>query len=788
MISEHDAKRAFRSRAGHHRGDTNEAIGLRLSLAQLPRRDLNAMEKTEQADFSPDVQLRNSTQDPDLLHLLASAMEAADTAVAIIDLNRNIVWANSAVEPLTGFTPQELLGRSAIDFRSSREAPDFYDQLWHALSSGSRWRGEMVNQRKDGSFYHEERIIAPIRDAQGRVTHFIAVGLDITNRKRAELEASRLVQMADQTSNLLAMADLEGKLFFVNRTLCQTLGYAKEELLSVSFRNLISPNHPRELADEIANRMYQAGGWAGEARVRRKDGSDFAVDAIVQPLIDKKGEVTGCFGVARDNSERKRAEQELRQSHEMFEALFESSPDAMIAVDSEGRITRINFQCEGLFGYTRGELVGQPVLTVIPGYFRLAQPERNTDYRARILSDDVGLRGKRKDGSEFPVELGQSLLQTQAVNLVMVVVRDVTLRKQAEKSLRETHERLNIALRNAERQSREAAKLSELVDILQSCNSLQEAYDVTANALQSIVSFRAGAICVTSVSHTIVDMLASWGDPQATERTFRPEECWALRRSKVHQVRDKDAGSPLRCAHVHGKPEGGYLCVPLVAQGETFGMLYLESPTETSPERAPRERRSDSVDIEVRQATALGERLSLAFGNLRLREALRTQSTRDPLTNLFNRRYLEESLERELSRSSRTGQPVALLMLDIDHFKLFNDTFGHQGGDALLRTLGDFLSQRTRGQDVACRYGGEEFALVLSGANKTAANQRAEILRGDLKSLIVEHAGKIVGKVTFSIGIAVAPENGTSSTELIRAADSSLYRAKSEGRDRICVA
>ncbi len=253
----------------------------------------------------------------------------------------------------------------------------------------------------------------------------------------------------------------------------------------------------------------------------------------------------------------------------------------------------------------------------------------------------------------------------------------------------------------------------------------------------------------------------------------------------------KDSSSPLRCAHVHGDPPGGYFCVPLVAQGEAFGLLYLECPPEPPASLAdppPKERRSDHVDIEVRQATALGERLSLALGNLRLREQLRAQSIRDALTGLFNRRYMEESLERELSRSARSGQPVAVLMLDIDHFKRFNDTFGHQGGDALLRGLGQFLSQRTRGHDVACRYGGEEFVIILSGATKEAAARRAEILREDLQYMIVEDAGKVLGKVTVSVGVAVAPDDGASAAELLHAADASLYRAKAEGRDRIVLA
>jgi diguanylate cyclase (GGDEF)-like protein len=166
---------------------------------------------------------------------------------------------------------------------------------------------------------------------------------------------------------------------------------------------------------------------------------------------------------------------------------------------------------------------------------------------------------------------------------------------------------------------------------------------------------------------------------------------------------------------------------------------------------------------------------------------LRVQSIRDPLTGLFNRRYMEESLERELKRAARSSQSVAVLMLDIDHFKRFNDTFGHQAGDSLLRALGEFLRKRTRGQDVACRYGGEEFAIILVSASIDAAGRRAELLREELKTLHVEHAGRSLGNVTFSIGISLFPIHGGTTDKLISVADQALYRAKNEGRDRVVV-
>jgi diguanylate cyclase (GGDEF)-like protein len=190
----------------------------------------------------------------------------------------------------------------------------------------------------------------------------------------------------------------------------------------------------------------------------------------------------------------------------------------------------------------------------------------------------------------------------------------------------------------------------------------------------------------------------------------------------------------------------------------------------------------------ARQASAVGERISLALANLRLRDVLRSQSIRDPLTGLFNRRYMEESLEREVRRAVRNDECVTLLMLDIDRFKQFNDTFGHQAGDTLLRALGDFLSQRTRGQDVACRYGGEEFVLILAGATADDGCKRAEFLRAELKQLTVQHARQVLGRITLSIGISAFPGHGATAEELLRAADQALYRAKAEGRDRVAVA
>ena len=189
---------------------------------------------------------------------------------------------------------------------------------------------------------------------------------------------------------------------------------------------------------------------------------------------------------------------------------------------------------------------------------------------------------------------------------------------------------------------------------------------------------------------------------------------------------------------------------------------------------------------DVRQlAEVLAKQVALALGNLKLKESLKNQSICDPLTGLFNRRYMEESLEREFSRANRNKSSVAIVMMDLDHFKRFNDTFGHQAGDTLLRALGDLLKRNTRGQDIACRYGGEEFALVLTDSTLDGAFKRAEILRQQVKQLSVEYDGQLLGAVSVSMGVALFPEHGSTMGDVLRASDQALYCAKREGRDRV---
>jgi diguanylate cyclase (GGDEF)-like protein len=283
--------------------------------------------------------------------------------------------------------------------------------------------------------------------------------------------------------------------------------------------------------------------------------------------------------------------------------------------------------------------------------------------------------------------------------------------------------------------------------------------------------------------HQLVECVASWGSPPPAEEVFTPDDCWALRRGRPHLIEGPDAH--LVCRHVGLPAPAADMCVPLMAQSTALGLLHL---VEHRSQRPDHELGPHHVLARRQLAFTVADQVALALTNLRLQERLRDQAIRDPLTSLFNRRYMEESLERELRRAQRRSMPLGVIMIDIDHFKRFNDTFGHAAGDTLLREIGGLLQKHTRGEDIACRYGGEEFTLILLEASAGDTEHRAALLREEAGRLQVEYGHQPLGNITISVGVAVFPDHGSTVESLLKASDAALYRAKAGGRDRVMVA
>jgi diguanylate cyclase (GGDEF)-like protein len=386
----------------------------------------------------------------------------------------------------------------------------------------------------------------------------------------------------------------------------------------------------------------------------------------------------------------------------------------------------------------------------------------------------------------FNISLGHGLLWLVGLLGISLGQRHLKTawqqQEQAENALQQSNYRLQGLVEETNRLNRDISLVSELADHLHACITGKEALQIFKRMAPRLFPQQSGALFLLNASQHILEIVVTWGEVHFDQPVMKPQSCWALRKGRPYLMEDPD--NDLMCEHLSPPLASGYYCVPLMAQGETLGVLHLQATDSRAGSVSP------GAISESRQSLALtvAEHLALSLGNLKLQEALRDQAIRDPLTGLFNRRFMMETLERELYRMQRKGASLAVIMLDLDHFKKFNDSFGHLAGDALLSAVGQILLAHVRKEDVACRYGGEEFTLILAEASLETACSRGEKLRQLVHDLNLEHRGQSLEGITISLGVAVYPQNGGDPEALLRAADEALYRAKQEGRDRLVAA
>jgi diguanylate cyclase (GGDEF)-like protein len=342
-----------------------------------------------------------------------------------------------------------------------------------------------------------------------------------------------------------------------------------------------------------------------------------------------------------------------------------------------------------------------------------------------------------------------------------------------------SEERLRLANLELSHNSEELRERGEVIELLggmahrmQAARTDEELASVIRVFVPRVLTDMPGALYAHNNSRNLLVPIAAWGGLEVESGGFAPDQCWALRRGQSHFV--IEPGSDIVCAHVlnnpHDQPDH-YHCEPLLAGGEVIGVLYLKGV----------------VQAENRfRLTVLTENIASALVNHRLQRGLREQTIRDPLTGLFNRRYMEETLALEVARASRSKSALSLVMCDVDHFKRYNDEFGHDAGDAVLQAVSAEMRARFRDGDVICRFGGEEFTIIAPGTDAATLSNRVNMVRQAISELAVHHAGRTLGTVTMSFGIATWDESmERDGSTLITAADAALYRAKREGRNRV---
>jgi diguanylate cyclase (GGDEF)-like protein/PAS domain S-box-containing protein len=515
-------------------------------------------------------------------------------------------------------------------------------------------------------------------------------------------------------------------------------------------------------------------------RVQRPDGTHHLISASEFPIQTRHELLMG--GIIRDITELQQTEERLRQSQLLLERTFAALRDAVLTIDENAHIITCNPAATDMFGYTCGELFGQSLALLLTDreswhsftrtLFRAVQ-----DPGYLFLSEYAM---KRKDGTIFWTEHSMMPLCDDQGRYVgwVGVVRDISDHKHTKAQLQQANDELRQRVDELKQHNREIMLLNEMATMLQGCITVDDAYQVIARTASHIFIGQSGTLSIQNPISQQGEVVTRWGNPPLKQTTFDPKLCRTVQQHKTCVVRTS-AGDPPCCHLDTTTGVESSMCIPIIDQEEVLGVLSLcNGPVSDYPTYARWKRLAEMI----------AGHFALSLTNLRMRHQLQEQAIRDPLTGLFNRRYLDETLRREMQRASRFQHVISIIMMDIDHFKHFNDTYGHDMGDAVLRAVGNLLQASIRAEDIACRYGGEEFTLVLPGASLEDTRQRAEKLRTEIAAISVEHQGHPLEHITMSLGVASFPRHGTSDDVVMKAADTALYHAKTQGRNRVVVA
>ncbi len=620
------------------------------------------------------------------------------------------------------------------------------------------------------------------------------------------------------------IADAAGACVFVNERWCELAGLGGEAARGQGWMRALHPEDREKVVEAWNVATQSATAFEQEFRMRRPDGGESYVVSSAVPERDERGALVAYIGtcmditarraaelaltranealedrvrertaelqsanarLSREIEERRRAERERSASLQRQLALLDGIPDLAWMKDRDLRIIAVNERTAERMHTSRESVIGKTDFDVAaPG---LAERHRQEDLEVLRTGTPLRFDEQGRYGTDRWFEVVKTPVFDDDGQVVGVtgIARDITERKHTEEALRQSNARLQALVDDLQHRGLARAALNELGSVLGVCNTLEEGVRAVARDLAALFPGGAGALYWLHQQPAEGAIVASFGACSSCAPTVRPHECWALRRGKPHD--GEAAGGGLLCEHLQSVPARPYSCAPLLVRGQLLGLLYCELPG-SAREAADAQLAAEQLAAWRQWAASVAEYLALALSNLILRETLETQARHDPLTDLYNRRYMEEALERELRRAERSQRPMGVVMLDLDYFKRYNDTLGHEAGDQLLVALANLLRTQVRAGDIVCRYGGEEFLVILPETSPELVVQRAEQLRRLVSEQLRDPSDGRVGPVTLSLGVAVFPLHAGNAAELVRAADAALYRAKSNGRNRVEVA
>ena len=547
--------------------------------------------------------------------------------------------------------------------------------------------------------------------------------------------------------------------FFIGLTLCGiilTLIILKDRDLTTSLKNSSSQESKQCDLSEI------------EARISAERELAKLREELEQKVLAR----TAALGIANDD---------LRESASLMEKVANLTPNILYIYDLEQQRNVYSNRFIGeVLGYSKSEIEQKNVqlfgeLLHPDDRHLIAEHHQNC---LKLIQDDyleIEYRMRDSRGNWHWLQSKDTVFERNDAGQptqILGLTQDITETKKIQSESARLNAELAEKVKTLEQWHQERIKLAKMNEFLQACLTIREAETALTDLLQPLFPNTHGAVYLMNNSKNMLDAIAAWGIPNSAS-SFEPQECWALRRGDYHRAYPTTPG--LYCTHVDSHSHRtSTLCLPMIAKGKTLGMLYLRfTPDEPISE------------LMQEIAETVAQNIAMSLANLELQEKLRYQSLRDPLTGLYNRRYLQEFLFKEIDRARRKQHFIGIIMIDIDHFKRFNDVYGHSTGDLVLKEVGAYLLSQIRQYDVACRYGGEELVVVMSDASIENTVIRAEEIRNGIKKLQLEDNGQQLESITVSIGVSCFPDDGINAEELIKVADKALYQAKEQGRDLV---
>jgi len=714
-------------------------------------------------------------------------LDNSSLGIRIRDADGNVSYSNQAFLDIFGYkNAAESQAHPPQEYYSPESRAEFL-QRNEKISRGEQIpnRVEVDILRKDGTVRHVQIFgHRQLWDGKQQAQTFFN---DVTERKQVEdaLKASEqnFRNSMDTSSIGIRISDNKDHTSYVNKTLLDIFGYKDiNEVMSSPPQDHYSPashaswvkRHEKLMRGEPMPKQV-------DIDIIRKDGTVRYLDVSMKDVFwDGKAQNQTLYN---DITARKQAEEALHESEEKYRLIVENSSDIIFTLNAEGNIIYISPSVKNILGYKATDLMGRPFQSLvhpddIPVVQRAIQRHiqdghqtpGGTEYRIRHLSGEW--RWHNGTGNVVRDANGKYIY-------FLGIARDITEVKRMEEETTQANERLTSLVKRLEEQHRQSVILTDMRDMLQACSKMEETAPIIMGFMKKLFPTSQGALFLLSNSRSDLESVVTWGDfPVNSENNiFPPDACWGLRRGHAHVVEDIKVG-PI-CPHLNNTLLAPYVCLPLMAKGDILGLLHLKNAFSANGSGNP-----EIADLR-QMATTLSEYLSLSIANVKLSESLSRQSIQDPQTGLYNRRFMEESLQREITRAARKSKTIGLIMADLDHFKKFNDVYGHAAGDKIISQIGKLFNDKFRGSDIACRYGGEEFLIILPETSLADTVKRADRLREEIKKMEMVFQGQILGAITMSMGAAAYPDNGTRMEELLRVADTALYKAKQEGRDRV---